>query len=108
MQRRIAKVSKMIDTEQLAVSEVTKLIAKTDRLKAFIKSNDKEPLFDGSIYVYDSADKKSESYGGRIPVQVKSKTVSDPDIPEASFSIKKKMFEAYIKLHLMRQEYSMI
>ena len=87
----------MADTEIIATSAVKNLIAKTSCLKAFIKDGDKEPFYDGAIYAYSDNDKKNASYRGRIPVQVKSKTVDDPYVDTAMYSISRDMFDAYLK-----------
>ena len=43
-----------MDYEQLGTTAVIHAVSKTDRLKAFVNSGDKEPSFDGSIYIYDN------------------------------------------------------
>ena len=39
--------------EKLATSAVETAIEKTDRLSSFINSGDKEPCWDGNIYIYE-------------------------------------------------------
>ena len=39
----------------------------------FINDNDKEPSWDGFIYLYNSNDLKAENIKYRVPVQVKGK-----------------------------------
>ena len=41
-----------MNIEKLATSAVEKSIAKTERLDSFINSGDKEPAWDGNIYIY--------------------------------------------------------
>ena len=60
-----------MDIEQLATSAVIANISETDCLSAFINSGDKEPSWDGFIYVYKSKIKKKENLEGRVSVQVK-------------------------------------
>ena len=43
-----------MDYEQIATSAVINAVSKTSRLKAFVNSGDKEPSFDGNIYIYDN------------------------------------------------------
>ncbi len=66
----------MMDIESLAVSAVTRRVSRTDRLKSFINVNDKEPMWDGYIYVYENDSKTNKSFKDKIPIQVKGKEVS--------------------------------
>ena len=54
----------MMDIELIAVSKVMERIGWTDRLKLFININDKEPMWDGDIYVYEDGEKSKERSDG--------------------------------------------
>lgn len=43
-----------------------------DRVDTYLASNDKEPLWDGHVYLYNSSEQKADDIYGRIPSQVKS------------------------------------
>ena len=62
-----------MDIERLATSAVTASISETDYLSAFINSGDKEPLWDGQIYVYSNKNKSKDNLIARVPVQIKGK-----------------------------------
>lgn len=62
-----------MDVELLATSTIKNIIARMSFLSAYIAENDKEPLWDGHIYIYRSKTKRNDSLYGRIPVQVKGK-----------------------------------
>lgn len=47
-----------MDIEQLATSTIKLLIAKMSLLSAYIAEKDKEPLWDGHIYIYTNKSKK--------------------------------------------------
>lgn len=64
-----------MDYEQLATTAVINAVSKTSRLKAFVNSGDKEPSFDGNIYIYNN-DQYSKDNIKRVSVQVKGKGVS--------------------------------
>lgn len=68
-----------MDIESLAISTIENEISKTDYLVSYIKSKDREPLWDGSIYVYSDVglNHKNEAWIGKVPVQVKGKIVKD-------------------------------
>ena len=93
----ILSSSGFMDLELLGTSAVKNLIAKTDRLKAFISEGDKEPFFDGAIYVYSSVKKNNESYDGRIIVQVKAIKAKNFQLNRAKYSISREMMDAYLK-----------
>lgn len=63
--------SKQID--EIAVSTVTNYFCYCTMLSPYISSNDKEPCWDGFIYVYGSESQNNESLIGRIPTQVKGR-----------------------------------
>lgn len=57
--------------EILAVNAVKDTIIDTDILFPFIAENDKEPSWDGFIYIYKDNTKKKGNLKGRVAVQVK-------------------------------------
>lgn len=59
-----------MDIEIIATSYLKEAIATTDRLSPFINEGDKEPSWDGHIYLYSNARKKKAGVK-KIPVQVK-------------------------------------
>ena len=61
-----------MDLENLAVSAVKESIALTDTMSPFISDGDKEPVWDGHIYIYADKSKKKENIK-KVPVQVKGK-----------------------------------
>lgn len=63
------------DVEIIAASDFKLKIAETDYLAPYVPDRDREPIWDGSIYVYSSKDKKNEHILGRVPVQIKGRTV---------------------------------
>ncbi len=60
--------------EKLATSAVTTAIEKTDRLSSFINSGDKEPCWDGNIYIHETKDHTKKNIK-RVATQVKGKKV---------------------------------
>ncbi|WP_069997897.1 DUF4365 domain-containing protein [Cellulosilyticum sp. I15G10I2] len=65
-----------MEIEKIATTTVVQSISRTDILSSFINDGDKEPCWDGAIYVYNNRNKKKENLKGRVPVQVKGKRVS--------------------------------
>ena len=66
----------VMDKEVLATSAVKDSISWTDRLKPYIPEKDKEPIWDGSVYVYSTASTRNDtSFMGRVPTQVKGTEV---------------------------------
>ena len=65
---------RLLDYEQLGTTAVINSVSKTSRLKAFVNSGDKEPSFDGNIYIYDNNNYSKDNLK-RVSVQVKGKGV---------------------------------
>jgi hypothetical protein len=86
-----------MDKELIGTSEVKRVLAITDFLNPHINEKDKEPFYDGHIYVYSDKSKSNEYYKGRIPVQVKSEEVDDPYITETKYSIRTSDLRAYLE-----------
>lgn len=64
-----------LDWEKLATTAVESSISKTERLSSFINSGDKEPAWDGNIYIHSDS-KHSKKDIKKIATQVKGKGVS--------------------------------
>ena len=67
-----------MDLEKLATSAIEKEIAKTDLLSSFINSGDKEPRWDGHIYIHEDK-KKTKKNIKKVAAQVKGKAVRTRD-----------------------------
>lgn len=64
-----------MDWERIATSAVVSEISKTNILSGFISEGDKEPCWDGHIYIHED-EKYSKRNIKRIPTQVKGKAVT--------------------------------
>ena len=73
--------------ETLAVNAVRDSIVVSDFLDQFIPDNDKEPSWDGFIYVYKHKSKTKEQLKGRLPVQVKGTENSNFSKEEISYPV---------------------
>lgn len=65
-----------------------------DRIDTYLADNDKEPLWDGHIYLYNNSEQKADQIYGRIPSQVKSlsKTCNKDEI---SYRIKRSNLNSF-------------
>lgn len=59
--------------EEIAVHIVGLYFSKSQTISPYISNNDKEPCWDGNLYIYSNPDKTNASLYGRIPVQIKGK-----------------------------------
>ena len=84
-----------MDIEKLATSAVIDSISKTDTMSPFINEGDKEPVWDGHIYIYDDERKKTENIK-RIPVQIKGKTNNRQDDQIIKYSVKTSHLNNYL------------
>lgn len=60
-------------TEQKAVNVLINCILETDYIHPFIKDNDREPSWDGCLYLYSGPEQTKDQIVGRASVQVKGK-----------------------------------
>ena len=67
--------SKAIET--ISVNAVRNSVVMSELLDQFIPDNDKEPSWDGCVYIYGDKSKKKSSLKGRMPVQIKGKICND-------------------------------
>ncbi len=63
-----------MEIEKLAVGAVISSLSKTDVLSSFINSGDKEPCWDGNIYIHESK-KRTKKNIKKVATQVKGKLV---------------------------------
>lgn len=73
--------------ETLAVNAVRDTIVICDYLDQYISDNDKEPSWDGHIYIFKEPSKKKNALMGRIPVQVKGSTLLDVDSDKVKYAV---------------------
>ncbi len=67
-------------TELLATTHVIEVFASCKRICPFINTSDKEPLWDGFLYLYDTEEHNNETLRGRVSCQVKGKgEVTEPE-----------------------------
>lgn len=79
--------SKTIET--LAVNAVKDSIITTDFLEQYIAENDKEPSWDGFVYIYGNKKKTKDTLEGRMAVQIKGKECDNHSKKEISYSMPK-------------------
>lgn len=70
-----------MDLEKIATSAIVLSISKTDTLSGFINNGDKEPCWDGNIYIHEDS-KHSKKNIKRIPTQVKGKLVKNESVKD--------------------------
>lgn len=73
--------------ETLSVNAVKNSIVTSEFLDQFIADNDKEPSWDGFVYIYGDKSKKKSNLRGRMPVQVKGTECDDLSKETISFSM---------------------
>lgn len=84
--------------EQISIEELNRMLRITTqgRIQSYISDNDKEPMWDGNIYVHnESGSERKSDFLFRIPVQVKSKLVTKFDNQFVSFPIEKVCLQSY-------------
>lgn len=85
-----------MDIENLATSAVRYELAKTDRISTFINDGDKEPCWDGHIYIHENKNKTKENIK-KIPVQIKGKVATNKEVKRTiTYRIEKDDLYAYM------------
>ena len=83
-------------TELLAATHVIEVFASCKRICPFINTSDKEPLWDGFLYLYDTEEHNNETLRGRVSCQVKGKgEVTEPE--KESFYLTKEDLANYLR-----------
>lgn len=73
--------------ETLSISAVRDSIDVSDYLSQYIADNDKEPSWDGFVYIYNDKSKEKCELKGRLPVQIKGTLENDHSKDEIRFPI---------------------
>lgn len=81
--------------ELLAVNAVEDYFTKIERINPMIPLADKEPSWDGFLYLYSDDSMKKETMIGRIPVQLKGKT--GEFVESLSFPVKTSDLRNYMR-----------
>lgn len=86
------------DIEKMAVIKVQEEILRNkEYLSEYINSNDKTPMWDGNIYVYNNPKKEKKYYQGKIETQVKGEEVKKIKSGNSKYRIEVETLEAYNK-----------
>lgn len=73
--------------ETLAVNAVKDKIVMSDYLEQYIDDNDKEPSWDGEIYLYYDKNNTKDKLKGRVAVQIKGLTKKNLSEKEIKYSV---------------------
>ena len=85
-----------MDLEKIATSAIVSSISKTDTLSGFINDGDKEPCWDGNIYIHENS-RHSKKNIKRIPTQVKGKDVKTKSVKDKiKYRVKYDDLKAYM------------
>jgi len=75
------------DIEEIATQAVKRSIITSGYLSQFISENDKEPSWDGFVYVYNDKSKAKSNFIGRVAVQIKGSIQTDLSLDKITFSV---------------------
>ena len=84
-----------MDLEKLATSAVSDSISRTDTMSPFVNDGDKEPVWDGHIYIFADKRKTKENIK-RVPVQIKGRKCNKQNSDIIKYSLE----VAYLKDYL--------
>ncbi len=87
-----------MDTEVIATTAVKERLAFCDGLQSYINERDKEPLWDGHIYVFPKGTNSKEKLIGRVPVQIKGKEKAvNKKTTKLSYSVEVTALQKYLQ-----------
>lgn len=89
----------MADTksiEEKALYYFKEFIVDSKVISQLIPENDKEPCWDGHLYVYSGGIRDKSHLMGRVPVQIKGKVVNDIITKKWKFRLEKNDLKAYL------------
>lgn len=84
------------DIEEGAILALKKYIQGSDVISQNISENDKEPFWDGHLYLYAKDDKAKNSFIGRVPVQLKGKEMQTFKRTKFKYNISINDLKAYL------------
>lgn len=82
--------------EKLAVIEVERYFQYSKIVSTFIKDGDKEPFFDGNLYLFAGGIRDNDHYTGRVAVQVKGENLGAFKDGVYSYPIEMNDLKAYL------------
>lgn len=85
--------------ESISVREIGRVVDRFESMRPFLESNDKIPIWDGEIWLYDNINQSNEYFKGKIPVQIKGNIVKSFSEKSKKYRLKKSHLEAYLKEH---------
>lgn len=94
------KMKEAVDTkaiEEKALNHLKSFIEDSKVISQFISDNDKEPCWDGHLYLYADGIKDKEHLQGRVPVQVKGTEVDRFVTKKWKYKLEKADLKAYLE-----------
>ena len=97
---QMEKVKEAIDTkaiEEKALNHFKSFIEDSKVISQFIADNDKEPCWDGHLYLYADDIRDKEHLQGRVPIQIKGTEVGRFVTKKWKFKLEKADLKAYLE-----------
>lgn len=83
--------------ESISVREIGKVVDRFESMRPFLETNDKVPIWDGEIWLYDNINQSNEYFKGKIPVQIKGISVDSFSKKSRKYRLERSHLEAYLK-----------
>ena len=82
--------------EEKAITEIKRYFEDSKTVATYLNDNDKEPFFDGNIYLYRGGKRDNTHFIGRVAVQIKGKALDRFNDNTLSYSIDLVDLKAYL------------
>lgn len=79
--------------EQWGTNAIRDILSQTETLQHFVNENDKTPLWDGDVLIYNSSEWKNENIVGKVSIQIKAKMVEEKKLKCETISYRIKMID---------------
>ncbi len=83
--------------EEKALNYFKAFIEDSKVISQFLSEDDKEPCWDGHLYLYSDGNRDKEHLLGRVPVQIKGTEVDSFDTKQMKFKLEKTDLNAYLR-----------
>lgn len=96
MSQEEPKPADSTEIEAKALNYFKDFIEDSKIISPFLKEGDKEPCWDGHLYLYADGGRDKDHLRGRVPVQIKGTVVKDFIIDKWKFKLEKADLKAYL------------
>lgn len=85
------------DIEMMGIGAIEEMCVRAGYLTPYLNLNDKEPSWDGKIFIYNNEKKTKKDFAGKVDVQVKGTYQEDQSLDNIKYYVDVSDLRAYLK-----------